>query len=230
MIGAQRRALIREVFERLLAAFGPQHWWPAETRLEVIVGAILTQNTAWRNVETAISRLKQQDLLKVDAMLEIPEQQLQELIRSSGYYNQKARRLKIFFEHIRTRWDGDLEGLLSLDLLPLREELLGINGIGPETADSIILYAAQQPSFVVDTYTHRVLSRHGWFAETYDYHRLRDYFMDYLQPNVYFFQEIHALLVRTGNEFCRRKPSCRDCPLRPLLAQESGPSDDGISL
>lgn len=217
MIGSKRRSIIRDVFDRMLAAFGPQHWWPADTPLEVIVGAILTQNTAWRNVETSIARLRQHGLLSLDAMLQVPEERLKELIRSSGYFNQKARRLKIFFEHVSTRWDGDLDNFLALDLLPLREELLQINGIGPETADSIILYAAGQPSFVVDIYTHRILSRHGWFPEAYDYERLRDFFMDYLPADVAFFQQCHALLVKTGNAHCRKKPSCRHCPLAPLL-------------
>jgi endonuclease-3 related protein len=220
MIGSQRHSLIHDVFRRLLEAFGPQHWWPAETTLEVIVGAILTQNTAWRNVEAAISQLRQADLLSPDGILEVPEAQLKELIRSSGYYNQKSRRLKIFFEHLASRWDGNLEAFLSQPLVPLREELLGIKGIGPETADSIILYAAEQPSFVVDLYTHRVFSRHGWVPEDCDYHRLRDYFMDYLDPEVYFFQELHALLVRVGHAYCRRSPACADCPLGPLLTPD----------
>jgi len=217
MIKKLRADLIHQVFQRLLEAFGPQHWWPAETALEVIIGAILTQNTAWTNVAKAIAQLRQADLLTVPAMTLVDEARLRELIRPSGYYNQKAHRLKLFFEHLEQHWQRDLEAFLAQPLGALREELLSLRGIGPETADSIILYAANQPSFVVDLYTHRVCSRHNWVPEDYDYHRLRDFFMDVLEPEVDFFQEFHALLVRVGHLHCRKVPGCGGCPLAPML-------------
>lgn len=207
------RTLLDRVFNRLLEAHGPQGWWPAETPFEVIVGAILTQNAAWRNVRKCIENLKGAGLLELEAMSSAEAEDLAPLIRPSVYYNRKAVKLKAFCEHIRTRWEGDLSLFLSQEMEDLRKELLGISGIGRETADSIILYAAFQPSFVVDAYTHRILSRHGWAAEDSGYDELRDYFMDRLEPDVPFYQEFHALLDRTGHLYCKRVPLCDACPL-----------------
>lgn len=209
----KRVELIHSVFERLLDAFGPQHWWPAETPLEVIIGAILTQNTAWKNVQQCIKALRDVGCLSFEPLSALPLPSLAALIRPSGYYNQKARKLKAFCDHVQTRWQGDVAALLSQDMEPLRAELMTIHGIGPETADSIVLYAALQPGFVVDTYTYRVFSRHNWVMEGISYEELRDYFMDALEPDVSLFQELHALIVRTGHLYCRGKPLCGSCPL-----------------
>lgn len=210
---SDRRSLLLGVFETLLQAYGPQHWWPAETPFEVIVGAILTQNTAWKNVEKAINALRHHGLLNLQGLLQIPMADLAPVIRSSGYYNQKAAKLKLFCSYVGNRWKGDLEAFLSLEMPRLRSELLELRGIGPETADSIVLYAAEQPSFVVDLYTHRVLSRHGWAPEQLSYDDLRGFFMDCLPHDVTLFKEYHALLVRVGHLYCRRRHSCAECPL-----------------
>lgn len=207
------RDVVQVVYDRLFHRYGPQHWWPAETPFEVVVGAILTQNTAWRNVAKCIEVLRRERLLNLDALSAVPASALAEWIRSSGYYNQKALRLKNFCEHIQSRWMGNLDDFLSQDMESLRAELLSLRGVGPETADSIVLYAAHQPSFVVDAYTHRIFSRHGWIPEQIAYDDLREYFMDRLTPDVKLFQEYHALLVRTGHLHCRRKADCGTCPL-----------------
>jgi endonuclease III related protein len=209
----RRRALIERVFERLLSVHGPQHWWPADSPFEVIVGAILTQNTAWKNVKRAIGKLRDNHLLTADAIHAAPVESLATLIHSSGYYNQKARKLKVFCKHVQNHWGGNLHDFLGQDMAKLREELLSLHGIGPETADSIILYAGDQPSFVVDAYTYRIFQRHGWVPEAMDYEELRSFFMEALAPDAAFFQEYHALLVRTGHLYCRPKPACNHCPL-----------------
>lgn len=213
----RRRQRLEEVYERLSAAFGPQQWWPADSPFEVIVGAILTQNTAWKNVKQAIGRLREHHLLTPEAIVLLPQHDLALLIRASGYYNQKARKLKDFCDHLHNHWQGKLGLFLGQELASLRTELLSLRGIGPETADSIILYAAQQPSFVVDTYTHRIFHRHAWVPEVIGYEELRSFFMDTLDPDVSRFQEYHALLVRTGHLYCRRKPKCDNCPLEGWL-------------
>lgn len=213
-VRSNRGELIHKIFNRLLDEFGPQGWWPAETPFEVIVGAILTQNTAWKNVKQCIKTLREGGYLTLEAMQELSVSDLAILVRPSGYYNQKARKLRGFCDHVETEWQGDLEAFLSQEMEPLRRELLTIRGIGPETADSIVLYAAEKPSFVVDTYTYRIFSRHNWVMEGSSYDELRDYFMDALKPDVGFFKELHGLLVRTGHLYCRRKPLCESCPLQ----------------
>jgi endonuclease III related protein len=219
---AERRDLLIAIFDTLFQAFGPQQWWPAETPFEVIVGAILTQNTAWTNVEKAIKAMRNQGLLELRPLAQVPEAELASLIRPSGYYNQKARKLKHFCEYLETHWDGDLNGFLQQDGDDLRSQLLGLRGIGPETADSIVLYAAEKPSFVVDAYTYRIFSHHGWVPEELNYQDLRAFFMDSLTPDVDFFKEYHALLVRCGHLYCRRRPWCTGCPLEDNLANEQG--------
>lgn len=208
-----QRTLLRRIFNCLFQCFGPQHWWPADTPFEVIVGAILTQNAAWRNVRKCIENLKAAGLIDLKAMSAAPAAELAGLIRPSVYYNRKAAKLKSFCEHVETFWEGNLKSFLSQEMDSLRQELLRISGVGRETADSIILYAAFQPSFVVDAYTHRILSRHGWTAEESGYEDLRDYFMGHLEPDVSLYQEFHALLDRTGHLYCRRTPQCDACPL-----------------
>ncbi len=209
----RRHALLKGVFDRLLAVLGPQYWWPAETPFEVIVGAILTQNTAWRNVKQAIGMLRDHNVLTAEAIRAASLPELASLIRSSGYYNQKAGKLKAFCEHLENHWQGNLDDFLRQDLDKLRSELLSLHGIGPETADSIILYAAGQPSFVVDAYTYRIFHRHDWVPEAMSYEELRSFFTEAMEPDVALFQEYHALLVRTGHLYCRRKPACSSCPL-----------------
>jgi endonuclease-3 related protein len=209
--------LLQEIHARLSDFFGPQQWWPADTPFEVILGAILTQNTAWKNVAAAIGNLRRLDLLTFDGLCKLSAQELAMLVRSSGFYNEKAKKIKSFCDHILTKWGGSLEEFLAQDLEPLRSELLAIRGIGPETADSIILYAAFKPSFVVDNYTYRIFSRHGWVEESISYEDLREYFTREMDPDVPLFQEFHALLVRTGHLYCRKTALCNGCPLNVLL-------------
>ena len=205
--------LYRIIYEH----FGPQGWWPGESPFEVVVGAILTQNTNWKNVEKAITNLKDAGLLSLPALLELPQALLAEYIRPAGYYNVKAGRLRNLLTLIEEQYDGSLEALLALPLEVLREQLLGVKGIGPETADSIALYAAGKPIFVVDTYTHRILLRHNLIDEDTDYHTLQELFMDSLPVDVGLYGEFHALLVRIGNQFCKKtNPRCESCPLNGL--------------
>lgn len=209
---------ITEVYDRLLEAFGPQHWWPGESPFEVMVGAVLTQNTNWQNVEKAICNLRNSDLLNPHALYETPLDELEELIRPAGYYRVKARRLHSLLEFLVERFDGSLEAMFDTNLSDLREQLLAVHGIGPETADSILLYAGGLPSFVVDTYTHREFSRHGWISFDADYHQIQDYIQGELPQDSQLFNEYHALLVRLGKDFCKKtSPKCAACPLRELL-------------
>ena len=211
---AKRKELLREVYDRLMADLGPQKWWPAETPFEVILGAILTQNTAWKNAAAAIGNLRRNGLLSLEGILGLGAQEMEALIRPSGFYRQKAKKVKAFCDHVGTNWNGSIEEFLSRDMESLRTELLTIRGIGRETADSIVLYAAFQPSFVVDTYTYRIFSRHGWIEESVSYDDLREYFMEALDPKVQLFQEFHALLVRIGHLYCRKTAFCQPCSLR----------------
>jgi len=207
------QAILEAIFARLFEHFGPQHWWPAETAFEVVVGAILTQNTSWTNVERAIKALKRADMLSIDGIYHCNEDKLSELIKPSGFFRRKAKRLKHFVDYIVNQWNGSLEAFLSQPMEALRSQLLELNGIGPETADSIILYAAGQPSFVVDRYTHRVMFRHGYVPEQYCYEELKQLFMNNLPHDIGLFQEYHALFVRLGKEYCTSKPRCQGCPL-----------------
>jgi len=212
--------VLETLYRALLDAYGPQHWWPAKTPFEVIVGAILTQNTAWKNVTRSIGALRDARLLDLRSIHEADPERLAQLVRSSGYYNQKAKKLKAFCRHVVDRWEGRLDRFLNQEAAPLRGELLKIYGIGPETADSIVLYAAFKPSFVVDAYTHRVLHRHGLADEAYRYESLRARFMEHLEPDTRLFQEYHALLVRVGRLHCRKRPSCSSCPLQGLKPED----------
>jgi len=202
-----------EMFDRLLRHFGPQSWWPAETELEVMVGAVLTQNTNWKNVEKAIENLKNKDLLSIECLHSVPLANLAENIRSAGYFNVKARRLKNLMDFIVDHYGADLPLFLSEETGRLREGLISIKGIGPETADSILLYAAQRPVFVVDAYTCRILGRHRVINENLPYHETQDLFMRLLPRETSLFNEFHALIVQTGKHYCRRKPLCGRCPL-----------------
>ncbi len=206
-----------DIYERLFSAFGPQHWWPGDTPFEVCVGAILTQNTNWKNVEKAISNLKKHGLLSPVALNEIPLENLAARIRPAGYYNLKAGRLKAFISMLFDHFDGKLESIFDVKTDVLRTLLLSVKGIGPETADSMLLYAFERPSFVVDAYTMRMLIRHDLIDEEADYDQVRDMFMDYLPRDVRLYNEYHALIVRLGKELCaRRSPRCPACPLEGL--------------
>lgn len=210
--------MLTEVYDRLFQAFGPQHWWPGESPFEVMIGAVLTQNTNWQNVEKAIRNLRLSDLLDPRALYDVPLDELEELIRPAGYFRVKARRLQSLLQFLIDRFDGSLEAMFQTNISDLRQELLAVHGIGPETADSILLYAGGLPSFVVDTYTHRVSSRHGWISFDADYHQIQDYIQGELPQDVRLYNEYHALLVRLGKDFCRKSnPKCAECPLRELL-------------
>lgn len=207
---------IQEIHTRLFDHFGPQHWWPGETPFEVMLGAVLTQNTSWRNVDMVMETLRQEGLLSFAALEALPLEVLAEKIRPSGYYNQKAKRLKCLFAAIRED-SGDLESFFDQDTQILREKLLAVKGIGPETADSITLYAAGKPVFVVDAYTYRILLRHDLIAEEAGYEEIQDLFLGKLLAEVQLFNEYHALLVRLGKEYCKKNnPLCDTCPLHGL--------------
>ncbi|MFH1217656.1 MAG: endonuclease III domain-containing protein [Pseudomonadota bacterium] len=209
---------IRDIYSTLYDHFGPQGWWPGDTPFEVMVGAVLTQNTNWSNASRAIANLREESLLTPDSLADLPLSALAEKIRPSGYYNLKAKRLKnLLAMIINEEPDGDLDRFFSQDAGLLREKLLSVKGIGPETADSILLYAAGKPLFVIDAYTYRILSRHGLISEETDYDEMQSLFMDNLPADAGLFNEFHALLVRLGKDFCRKsKPCCSLCPLRQL--------------
>ncbi|HBO43684.1 MAG TPA: endonuclease [Planctomycetaceae bacterium] len=213
--------ILQDVYRRLFDAYGPQHWWPGESPFEVMVGAVLVQNTSWKNVEKAIDNLRERDLLAPRALFDVPVEELSELIRPAGYYRMKAKRLHNLLRMVVETYDGDLDAMFAVNVHTLREELLGVNGVGPETADSILLYAGNLPVFVIDTYTHRVLARHGWIEYEIDYHGLQEHFESNLEQDVALYNEFHALLVRVGHKHCRKTPKCEGCPLADLLP-ESG--------
>jgi len=216
--------LLREMYERLYARFGPRDWWPADSPFEIMVGAILTQNTNWKNVERAIDNLKRAGFLSLPAMSELSQDLLAEYIRPAGYYNIKAGRLRNFFGFVNKEWDGDLDFFLQQPAAVLREQLLSIKGIGPETADSMALYAAGHPVFVVDAYTHRILLRHEIIDESFGYHEIQELFMDNLEEDARQFNEYHALIVQVGKEYCKKsKPDCSHCPLAGLNGLEQQP-------
>lgn len=207
-------ATLRKIYGKLFHAFGPQHWWPGQTPFEVIVGAILTQGTAWTNAALAIDNLKRERLLSPTALKRISVRRLAPLIRSSGYFNQKARRLKAFVRYLYRSYQGDLKKMRRVPLARLRAELLQIPGIGPETADSILLYAFGKPVFVVDAYTRRVLARHSFMGWEASYQQIQQLFMERLPKRRSLFNEYHALLVVLGKQFCQTHPKCENCPLR----------------
>ena len=220
------RELLLEIYARLRGFFGPQHWWPGETPFEVAVGAILTQNTSWTNVAKAIANLKAAGALDPLKLHVMEPEQLELLIRPAGYFRVKAKRLKNFIAWLCDRYGGDLKNLEPINTTRLREELLSISGIGPETADSILLYALNRPIFVVDTYTARVMVRHGLIGPDLDYQSLQDLFMSNLEPDVALFNEFHALLVMAGKDYCKPRPKCPPCPLDFLPHRTDIVSDD----
>jgi endonuclease-3 related protein len=208
-----RRRLLG-LYVRLHRRYGPQGWWPARSRFEIVVGAILTQNAAWRNAARAIDRLRAAGALDLGAARRLPAARLAALLRPSGTFRLKARRLRAFTDHVAGRHRGRLGRLLALPLPTLRAELLAIPGIGPETADAIALYAAGRPIFVGDAYTRRILARHRLLAPDADYAATQAFVMARLPHDPALFNEFHALLVRVGKEHCRTRPRCEGCPLR----------------
>ena len=208
---------LEEIYHSLLSHYGPQHWWPADEPFEVIVGAILTQTTTWQNVAKAISNLKQAGALNGAALRQLPLDRLAELIYPCGYYKAKSLKLKAFAQRL-TKYDDSLQELFALDIEQLREELISIYGIGEETADSIILYAAKKPVFVIDAYTRRILSRLGLVPTKDDYAASQALFMDNLPRDQGLYNEYHALFVRHGKEACRKRPLCSRCCLRSLCS------------
>jgi endonuclease-3 related protein len=205
-----------EIYQLLFDSFGPQHWWPGQTQFEIITGAILTQNTNWANVEKAIANLKSADCLTPEKLYHLDVSQLAEFIRPAGYYNIKTKRLKNFINWLFDNYDGRLTNLETVDTNQLRAELLAINGIGYETADSILLYAFDRPVFVVDAYTARIAFRHQLIELDANYEQLREFFQSNLPEDTQLFNEYHALLVRVGKEFCKPKAKCPGCPLEKL--------------
>jgi len=208
---------LQEMYDAMHARFGHQGWWPGDGALEVCVGAILTQNTNWTNVEKALANLKAAGCMRIEALAAMDLAALAELIRPAGYYNRKAKRLMNFIRHVADGWGDNLAGFLDRSVSTLREELLTINGIGRETADSIILYAAGKATFVVDAYTARIAMRHGLISPEDDYDRIKDLFESNLPDNPELFNDYHAQLVAVGKNYCRpRNPGCPRCPLNPF--------------
>jgi len=206
---------LTSIYRKLYSAFGPQHWWPGDTPFEIAVGAILTQNTNWGNVERAIGNLKRKKLLSARKVHAMPASELASLIRPAGYFNVKARRLKAFVNFLVENHGGSFKRMGREDTSALRSGLLGINGIGPETADSILLYALGRPVFVIDAYTRRVLSRHGLIDHDEPYEACQGLFHSALEPDAALYNEYHALIVRVGKTNCKRgKPLCGNCPLK----------------
>ena len=215
MKGDELKKRLEEIFDKLFRHFGPQSWWPGETPFEVIVGAILTQNTNWQNVAKAINNLKQAKVLSPKKLYSISRQRLAKLIRPSGYFNIKAKRLKEFMNFLFNNYGGNLKKMFSRPLEDLRKEILTVNGIGPETADSILLYAGGYPVFVVDAYTKRIFSRQKLLSEDAGYHQVQELFTQSLKKDVQLFNEYHALIVRLGKDFCKKtKPKCEICPIK----------------
>lgn len=243
---------IRNYYRSLLRRWGPQNWWPARSRFEVIVGAFLTQNTAWRNVEKAIAHLRKAGRLSVNGIRQAPLQELEQLVRSSGYFRQKAQRLKNFVEFLDSRYGGSLNRMFAQPT-KLRAELLALNGVGPETADSILLYAGNRPVFVVDAYTRRILERHGIITARAGYEDIRaliERAISSARPEslavshpgsdprhpvsrmsamrrghlAQHYNDLHALIVRTGVKYCRKTAQCEGCPLRKFLPERAKPT------
>jgi endonuclease III related protein len=218
-------------FETLSRSLGPMRWWPARTPFEVIIGAILTQNTSWTNVERAIANLRGAKVMTLRAMERISTPRLAQLIRPSGYFRQKAKKLKAFTRFLRRDFGGSLARMFRTPTAVLRERLLEVHGIGRETADSILLYAGEHPTFVVDAYTHRILTRHGITDDKPDYERVRALFERNLPVDVRLYNEFHALLVNVGKNWCRpREPRCTECPLGHFMLDSTQPKASAMVM
>lgn len=232
-------AALPKYYDAMLTALGPLNWWPAKTPFEVIVGAILTQNAAWVNVEKAIVNLRREKMLTVSAIERVPQARLARLIRSSGYFRQKAKKLKAFVKFLRKEYGGSLARMFRTPTPELREKLLAVHGIGPETADSILLYAGKHSVFVVDAYTRRILERHGHISEKTPYEEIRSFFEGNIARDVQLYNEYHAQIVNVGKNWCRPKdPLCHACPLGSFLplratlsaSVDPSPTNDIVSL
>ena len=205
-----------KIYRTLYQAYGPRHWWPGKTPFEVMVGAILTQNTSWRNVEKAIQHLKGKGVLNIEGIHQLKKSDLASLIKSSGYYRIKADRLKAFVNYLFEDYSGNIKRMRKEELETLRQTLLRVKGIGPETADSILLYSLEKPIFVVDAYTKRVLLRHGMISEKASYGEIQRLFMDHLPHDEKLFNEYHALFVHLGKTVCKKIPRCDICPIKGI--------------
>jgi len=217
----KKQEILLKIYNSLYNYFGPLKWWPGDTPFEIMVGAILTQNTSWSNVEKAINNLKIENLLEPRKLYRINQENLAQLIKPSGYYNIKARRLKNFVNIFVNDFEGSAEKMFLGDGKELRKKLLNVNGIGPETADSILLYAGKKPFFVVDAYTKRIFSRHKLISEDASYHQIQEFFSQNLDQDVKLFNEFHAQIVMLGKTICTSKnPDCAKCPIAFLTSVE----------
>ena len=217
----QKRDVLLKIYKSLYNFFGPLNWWPGDTPFEIMVGAILTQNTSWSNVEKAINNLKKENLLEPQKLYCLNQEELAQLIKSSGYYNIKAQRLKNFITFFIENYSGSEKKMFSGGGEELRKELLKINGIGPETADSILLYAGNKPFFVVDAYTKRIFSRHKLISKDSTYYQIQEFFNQNLDRDVELFNEFHAQIVMLGKTICTSKnPDCAKCPIGFLTSVE----------
>jgi endonuclease-3 related protein len=215
------REKLNRMYELMERAFGPQHWWPGESAFEMMVGAVLTQNTNWRNVEKAVDNLKAEGLMSPEKLHALPVARLAELIRPAGYFNIKAKRLRNLIRWFMEEFRGDVASMQRCSVSDLRERLLSVSGVGRETCDSIILYALHKPTFVVDAYTYRILLRHGIIDESADYDEIKETFESNLSSDAKLFNEFHALLVRVGKLYCKKTALCEKCPLDALFADKS---------
>jgi endonuclease III related protein len=219
-VKAEAQPPLDEYFNSLFTALGPQHWWPGKTQFEVIVGAILTQNTSWKNVELALANLQGAGVFTPTAVARVHVRSLQALIRPSGYFRQKARALKAFVQFLQVEYRGSLKRMFATPTIELREKLLRVWGIGPETADAILLYAGQHPVFVVDAYTKRITARHGWIGDKAKYEEVRWMFERQFPGDVERFKEFHGLIVSVGKSWCRKQVAdCEKCPLGRYLEE-----------
>jgi endonuclease-3 related protein len=207
--------------------FGNLHWWPGDSILEMLIGAVLTQNTAWRNVERAIANMKEHRLIHIGRILKTEPAELETFLRPSGFFRIKAERLVNLLRFIEDEYAGDCERMFGEELWALRKKLLAISGIGEETADCMLLYGGGKPVFVVDTYTRRILSRHGLIQEGSTYAEIQDFFMRHLPPDCMLYGQYHALLVEVGKAFCRKKPDCGACPLERFMKERPLPAATG---
>ena len=215
----QKRDILLQIYKSLYDFFGPLKWWPGDTPFEIMVGAILTQNTSWSNVEKAINNLKKENLLEPRKLYRIDQEKLAQLIKPSGYYNIKAQRLKNFINLFVNEFEGSAEKMFSDDSKELRKKLLKVNGIGPETADSILLYAGKKPFFVVDAYTKRIFFRHKLISKDSTYYQIQEFFIKNLGRDVKLFNEFHAQIVMLGKTICTSKnPNCAKCPIAFLFS------------
>ena len=216
-------------YRRLFHLLGPQHWWPAQTRLEVVLGAVLTQNTGWKNAETALRKLRRIGWLRLAALRKAPVEELAQAIRPAGFYRQKAQTIRNFLNFLHSSCGGSLNRMFRRPTVELRKQLLSVRGLGPETVDSILVYAGHRPSFVVDAYTRRVLERHRLIKPRTGYDQIQALFHSSLPPDAQLFNEYHALMVEIGKRYCRRSnPDCTACPLEPFLPPQE--MSEGRSL